>query len=90
MTFAERKKLFTTGELARAIYAHPGWDQNFRGHIGSQLPINRRKQKKWLLSQANDRRPLPFGRPVSAGRFTGRCAPVNFFDRTPKGRPNCA
>ena len=22
-------------------------------HIGSQLPINRRKQKKWLLSQAN-------------------------------------
>jgi hypothetical protein len=23
------------------------------GHIGCQLPINRRKQKKWLLSQAN-------------------------------------
>ena len=44
---AVRRLICVTGFGAGDSSGRGGW------HIGSQLPINRRKQKKWLLSQAN-------------------------------------
>ena len=77
----DRDKLFTTGELARAIYANPVWDQNCNlRKRGEKLP----KLKSWHYLAIRKAAPTfadCMGRSSARGRpWLWRLRPDQFFD----------
>jgi hypothetical protein len=68
MTFADPNKLFTTTELAIAVYANPKWDQNFRFRKKGEKPPQLKSWHYLAIRKAAPTFCICVGRATARGR----------------------